>query len=152
MCSRDEGSLDSSSTTLLAPPWSKIYNKYHKREPRWQKSMEVFCVSCVREIQPDQHWTILHTYKTDLWINTTICTNWTTEFSRYTVQRGELGEREAAEGRELLLQAERGRRWRGNMGKAPLPKSSWRQSGKVETATGTELKREKGERRGFTFH
>ena len=34
-----------------------------------------------------------------------------------------------------------------NTGKAPLPKSSWRESGKLETATGTELKREKGERR-----
>ena len=31
-----------------------------------------------------------------------------------------------------------------NMGKAPPPKSSWRESGKVETAAGTELKREKG--------
>ena len=33
------------------------------------------------------------------------------------------------------------------MGKAPLPKSSWRESGKLETAAGTKLKREKGERR-----
>ena len=33
------------------------------------------------------------------------------------------------------------------MGKAPLPKSSWRESGKLETAAGTTLKREKGERR-----
>ena len=39
-----------------------------------------------------------------------------------------------------------------NTGKAPLPKSSWRESGKLETATGTKLKREKGERRGFKFH
>ena len=31
------------------------------------------------------------------------------------------------------------------MGKAPLPKSSWRESGKLETAAGTKLKREKGE-------
>ena len=36
------------------------------------------------------------------------------------------------------------------MGKAPLPKSSWRESGKLETATRTELKREKGERRKET--
>ena len=58
-------------------------------------------------------------------------------------QRGELGEREAAEGREPLFHVKRG--WRqGDTGKAP-PKSSWRESGKVETATGTELKREKGE-------
>ena len=32
------------------------------------------------------------------------------------------------------------------------PKNSWRENGKVEIATGTELKREKGERRGFKFH
>ena len=31
------------------------------------------------------------------------------------------------------------------MGKAPLPKSSWRESGKWERAAGTKLKREKGE-------
>ena len=31
------------------------------------------------------------------------------------------------------------------MGKAPLPKSSWRESGKLKTALRTELKREKGE-------
>ena len=30
-------------------------------------------------------------------------------------------------------------------GKAPLPKGSWRESGKLETAAGTKLKREKGE-------
>ena len=34
-----------------------------------------------------------------------------------------------------------------NMGIAPLPKNSWKESGKLETATGTKLKREKGERR-----
>ena len=34
-----------------------------------------------------------------------------------------------------------------NMGKAPLPKSCWRENGKLETAAGTELKREKEERR-----
>ena len=47
------------------------------------------------------------------------------------------------------MRAERGQRLgRGeNTGKAPLPKSSWRESGKLETATGTKLKREKGERR-----
>ena len=41
------------------------------------------------------------------------------------------------------------RDWGGgeNKGKAPLPKSSWRESGKLETATGTKVKREKGERR-----
>ena len=39
------------------------------------------------------------------------------------------------------------RGWRENIGKAPLPKSSCRENGKLETATGTELKKEKGERR-----
>ena len=66
--------------------------------------------------------------------------------------RGELGEREATEVREVLLWAKRGQRGGKNTGKAPLPKSSWRVSGKLETAAGTELKREKGERRGFKFH
>ena len=33
----------------------------------------------------------------------------------------------------------------GEYGKSTPPKSSWRESGKVETAAGTELKREKGE-------
>ena len=35
-------------------------------------------------------------------------------------------------------------------GKSALPKSSWRESGKLETVAGTKLK--KGERRGFKFH
>ena len=68
------------------------------------------------------------------------------------MQRGILQEREAALGREPPLQVERGQRLRGvggggreNTGKAPLPKSSWRGSGKLETASGTKLKREKGE-------
>ena len=59
------------------------------------------------------------------------------------------------EGREPLLHVERGWRQRDggeNMGKAPLPKSSWRESGKLETAIVTELKREKRERRRFKFH
>ena len=43
------------------------------------------------------------------------------------------------------MQREDGDWGRVNMGKSPLPKSSWRESGKLETATGTELKREKGE-------
>ena len=65
-----------------------------------------------------------------------------------------MGEREAAEGRKVLLLAERGWRWGDSMGKhAPTtPESSWRESGKVETATGTELTMEKGEKRGFKFH
>ena len=61
-------------------------------------------------------------------------------------RRGELEEREAAEGKELFLLVERGQRQGlgGAYGKPP-PRSSWRESGKVKTATGTELKREKGE-------
>ena len=34
-----------------------------------------------------------------------------------------------------------------NTGKAPLLKSSWRESGKLETAAGTKLKGEKGKGR-----
>ena len=45
-----------------------------------------------------------------------------------------------------------GRDGEENTGKAPLPKSSWKESAKLETATGTKLKMEKGERRGFKFH
>ena len=37
----------------------------------------------------------------------------------------------------------------GEYGKASLPKNSWRESGKLETAAGTKLKREKGERNMF---
>ena len=68
--------------------------------------------------------------------------------------RGEvnLGSEKAREGRCFCEQREDGD-WVGeSTGKAPLPKSSWRESGKLETATGTKLKREKGERRGFKFH
>ena len=41
-----------------------------------------------------------------------------------------------------------------NTGKEPLPKSSWRKSGKLKTAVGTKQKgrKEKGERGGFKFH
>ena len=66
-------------------------------------------------------------------------------------QRGELGEREAVVDREVFLWREDrdgGRVWE----KHHPTQSSWRESGKVETATGTELKREKRERRGFKFH
>ena len=70
--------------------------------------------------------------------------------------RGEvnLGREKPAMGRELTLQADRDGDWGegGNTGKAPLPKSSWRERGKLETAVETELKRDKGERRGFKFH
>ena len=57
--------------------------------------------------------------------------------------------------REMLLRAERGQRLGvgvENTGKEPLPKSSWRENGKLEIAAGTKLKREKGERRGLKFH
>ena len=68
--------------------------------------------------------------------------------------RGELEESEAREGRELILLVERGQRQGESTGKTAGGKkeSSWREKGKVETATGTELKREKRERRGFKFH
>ena len=57
------------------------------------------------------------------------------------------------EGRELLVRVgEDGDGTGVNMGKAPLPKSSWLESRKLETATGMEIKREKRERRGFSFH
>ena len=39
-----------------------------------------------------------------------------------------------------------------NMGKASLPKSSWRESGKLETASGTKLKKEKAERSELKLH
>ena len=33
-----------------------LYQKYTgEEEPRWRKSMEVFCGSRVHEMQPDQH-------------------------------------------------------------------------------------------------
>ena len=65
-----------------------------------------------------------------------------------------MGREKQAAGRELLLQVERMETGGGgeNTGKARLPKSSWRESGKLETAAGTKLKQEKGERRGFKFH
>ena len=74
------------------------------------------------------------------------------------VQRGELGEREAVEGRELYLLAERGQRWGKSTGKsAPHPKKKaagekvekWNQSQGWNKKKG---RREKGERRGFKFH
>ena len=64
---------------------------------------------------------------------------------------GELGERKAA-GREVPLWHREDGGGGENMGKAPLPKSSWKESGKLETAAGTKLKREKGERTGCKFH
>ena len=62
-----------------------------------------------------------------------------------------LGSKKPREGRCFCRWTEDGGAG-GNMGKAPLSKSSWRESGKLETVTGTKLKREKGERRGFKFH
>ena len=53
----------------------------------------------------------------------------------------------ATEGREpLYMRREDRDGGEGIQAKHP-PKSRWRESGKVETATGTKLKREKGERR-----
>ena len=49
--------------------------------------------------------------------------------------------------------AERGWRWGGGeTQEMHPPRSSWRENEKVETLTETELKREKGEKRGFKFH
>ena len=50
-------------------------------------------------------------------------------------QRGELGEKEATEGRELFLFAERG--WRHGEGykKSIPPKSSWRERERVDAST-----------------
>ena len=45
-----------------------------------------------------------------------------------------------------------GPRVEGRIQEKHLSQSSWRESGKLETVTGTKLKREKGERRGFKFH
>ena len=50
------------------------------------------------------------------------------------------------EGRELVLLVERTEMGGGHRKGSP-PEYSWREGGKVETAAGTELKREKGERR-----
>ena len=69
--------------------------------------------------------------------------------------RGELGEREAAEGRarQGAAFACRKRMETGDRvgEKHQPPKTSWRESGKVEITAGTDLKRETGERRGFKF-
>ena len=61
-----------------------------------------------------------------------------------------MGREKPAAGTKLLLQGERAQRLGAGEGKntekAPLPKSSWKESAKLETATGTKLKREKGQR------
>ena len=67
-----------------------------------------------------------------------------------------LGSKKAQEGRCFCEWRENGD-WSGGeggwgeegetMGKAPRPKSSWRESEKLETAAGTKLKRERRERR-----
>ena len=59
------------------------------------------------------------------------------------MQRGELGEREAVEGREPFLCVKREWRWGENMGKTPPNPNAAGEKWKVETAAGTELKREK---------
>ena len=72
------------------------------------------------------------------------------------MRRGEVnwGEREAT-GRELFWLVERGLRLgvgEGYRKKHPSPKAAGEKVEKVETASGTELKREKGERRGLKLH
>ena len=61
-------------------------------------------------------------------------------------QRGETGEKKAAEGRELFLLAERGWRWgeRENTGKAPPPKAAGE---KVEKWKQPQGLTKKGERK-----
>ena len=51
-----------------------------------------------------------------------------------------LGREKAQEGRCFCEWREDGDWERENTGKAPLPKSRWRESGKLETAAGTKLK------------
>ena len=66
------------------------------------------------------------------------------------MQRGELGERETTEGKELFLLAERGRRWQGEYGKStPPPKVAGEKVEECKQPQGTEQKKEKGERRGL---
>ena len=87
-------------------------------------------------------------------MNTTICTTGTTEFSRFMWCREvNLGREPQGIQGATFAGGERRETLGGggeNMGKAPLPKSSWRESGKLEIAAGTKLKREKGERRKET--
>ena len=70
------------------------------------------------------------------------------------MQRGELGGKKPLRVGNCFCGRREDGDWGGreNTGKAPLPKSSWTESGKLETAAGTKLKREKGERRGFKLH
>ena len=64
-----------------------------------------------------------------------------------------MGNKKLQEGRCFCRQREDGDWGVGEKtGKAPLPKSSWTERGKLETATGTKLKREKGKRRVGKFH
>ena len=64
-----------------------------------------------------------------------------------------MGSKKLQEGRCFCRQREDGDWGVGEKtGKAPLPKSSWRERGKLETATGTKLKRDKGEQRVGKFH
>ena len=57
-----------------------------------------------------------------------------------------MGSEKEQEGRDFYEQREDRDLGEGeNIGEAPLPKSSWRESEKLETVVGTKLKREKGE-------
>ena len=57
-------------------------------------------------------------------------------------------------GKEVILRAERRRRLGvgGEYGKSTPPQKQLEESGKLDTAAGTKLKREKGERRGFNLN
>ena len=68
------------------------------------------------------------------------------------MQRGELGEREAREGRELFLLSEREQRQRGEYRKCTAPESSWRERERLEAPIRELKEREKRERRGSGYH
>ena len=67
-------------------------------------------------------------------------------------QRGELGEREATEGKDIFFACGERTEMGGVYGKSTPPKAAGEKVEKWKTATGTKLKREKGERKGFKFH
>ena len=66
-------------------------------------------------------------------------------------QRGELGEREAAEGRELFLLAERGQRWGGGgeVCKKHLPKAAGEKVEKWKQPQGLNKKERKEKGKGL---
>ena len=65
-----------------------------------------------------------------------------------------LGNEKAQEGRCFCKQREDGDcgGWGRRIRKSTPPQKQLEESGKLDTAAGTKLKREKGERRGFKIH